>query len=527
MALGDAFARDATPSSGWVTEFLAHYDALDATLVLAGFPPTSPWWRSRIARFLTSGRSRWVLRVGRRGGKSSTLSRLLCAWMLWGPWTIPPGDTAMIAIVSVDREEAAKRLVTIVAILEALGVTHEKKAQAYEIHVPERRAAFAVKTCSLTGTVGFTSIAIFCDEQAKWNTKEDGANPAAQVMATLRPTMLTQPLAFEIDCSAPWGTDDYHAKLCADGDTAAQIYDHGATWEANPSPEATKERTRELEPDETEWKRAYGAIPSASLSGDWFGLALDAALGLPRCDEPTAEWIRYTLALDVDFSRDHLSYAVTSSRKVPADPRNPERPLRLTRIHETKAWALNGLPPRDVAFRVVEAVCAKYPSLKKRPRAIVNEDGASFQESARQAGLAIEVIKTGGHTKQSEAERYRALRMAMSDKSVQMPDAPGLIGELRGVRARATATGNEVIELPRIKKLEGGKMGPVCRVPAVMLAVSESLLWGAQAEPVQKTPETEQERARAAAVKEIVDRRRREWQKSPEHSMRQRMARMH
>ena len=102
MALGDAFARDATPSpsrgdatpsSGWVTEFLARYDALDATLVLAGFPPTSPWWRSRIARFLTSGRSRWVLRVGRRGGKSSTLSRLLVAWMLWGPWTIPPGDT--------------------------------------------------------------------------------------------------------------------------------------------------------------------------------------------------------------------------------------------------------------------------------------------------------------------------------------------------------------------------------------------------------------------------------------------------
>ena len=81
------------PASGaWVAQFLAHFDAMDADLVVRGFPPTSPWWRSRIERFLRSGKKRWVLRVGRRGGKSSTLSRLLTAWILWGPWSVPPGD---------------------------------------------------------------------------------------------------------------------------------------------------------------------------------------------------------------------------------------------------------------------------------------------------------------------------------------------------------------------------------------------------------------------------------------------------
>lgn len=35
----------------WQSAFLGHYDALDATLVTAGFPPTSPWWRSRIEAF--------------------------------------------------------------------------------------------------------------------------------------------------------------------------------------------------------------------------------------------------------------------------------------------------------------------------------------------------------------------------------------------------------------------------------------------------------------------------------------------
>jgi hypothetical protein len=63
----------------WLNAFLDRFDAMDRALVAAGFPATSPWWRSRLERFLRTGKKRWVLRVGRRGGKSSTLSRLLTA----------------------------------------------------------------------------------------------------------------------------------------------------------------------------------------------------------------------------------------------------------------------------------------------------------------------------------------------------------------------------------------------------------------------------------------------------------------
>ena len=67
-------------SGDWVTEFFERFDALDAAHVAAGFPACSTWWRKRFESFLRSGKKRWVLRVGRRGGKSSTLSRLLVAW---------------------------------------------------------------------------------------------------------------------------------------------------------------------------------------------------------------------------------------------------------------------------------------------------------------------------------------------------------------------------------------------------------------------------------------------------------------
>lgn len=508
--------RKSSHGPAWVTEFLERYDAMDRALVACGFPPTSPWWRSRIEKFLRSGKRRWVLRVGRRGGKSTTLSRLLTAWVLWGPWTIPPGDTAIVAIVSIEREEADKRMVTVEAILTALGVTYERKAQAKEIHIPERRAAFAVKTCSLTGTVGFTSIAIFCDEQAKWQTKEGGANPAKEVMGTLRPTMMTQPLAFEIDCSAPWGTDDYHAKLCDLGTTDAQEFDHGATWEANPSPETTEARTRNEEPDEKEWSRAYAAIPSASLSGDWFGLALDRCAESPRVTEERLDWVRYLLALDVDFSREHLAYAVVSSRARRGEP-------RITRIHETGMRKLEGKKPTEVAERVRLGVATRWGLIGRDGHAtgIIDQEGMSFAEQARGAGLNLLVVPWSGGTKAtSETERYRAVRVAMREGGLYLPeDSVELLRELRAVRCRTTATGNEIIELPR-QKVEDGKPGPLCRVPAVVLAVSELHLRGPQPEFVPKGSRNEQEAARDARVKEILARRKREWQKDPDGALR-------
>ncbi len=144
--------------------FLARYDALDAALVARGFPPTSPWWRAQIERFAHSDCRRWVIRAGRRAGKSSTLCRLAVAWALWGSWHVPPGDTAVIAFVSVDRSETAARLKTIAEILRALGIHVEPRGD--ELELPDRRLVFRVVTCSIKGTVGFTAVAV---PPTKWH----------------------------------------------------------------------------------------------------------------------------------------------------------------------------------------------------------------------------------------------------------------------------------------------------------------------------------------------------------------------
>ena len=87
---------------------LTHLDALDRTLVEAGFPAMSAWWRDALATFYASGRRQLVLRVGRRGGKSSTLSRVAVCEALYGEHPIPPGDVGVVAFVSVRREGTRK-----------------------------------------------------------------------------------------------------------------------------------------------------------------------------------------------------------------------------------------------------------------------------------------------------------------------------------------------------------------------------------------------------------------------------------
>jgi len=491
---------------------------LDRLLVQSGFPPCSPWWRGAIERFLLSGKRRWVLRVGRRGGKSSTLSRLFVVWVLFGDWYIPPGDTAVVAIVSIDRAEASQRLTTIEAILRALQVRFERVGQ--EILVPELRAKFSVKTCSTTGTIGFTSIALFGDEMARWESRDTAANPAREVMASLRPSMATQPNGFEIDCSAPWGTDDYHAELFDSGTNGEQVTDLAATWQANPT--LSEEDTRALEPDERLWSRAYAAIPGASVTGDWFGTALDVVIASPRVVEPVLPWVRYLVSIDPAFDKDHFGWAVSSCRTLPADPRLPDRARRLVRVHEAGQWAVNGARPVELAYRLRDEVCKKYhvgSVAEPDGTAWVISDqyeGQSFSDLARQAGIVLQIVPwTAGNSERTQIARYRSVRLAMREGALWLPDDPELAAELRQVGGKLLPSGNESIVLPRARK--GGHMD---RVSALVAGASELLLRSPQPEWTETPLLDPGQEEKAREVRRILEKRAREMQADPFAAMR-------
>jgi hypothetical protein len=243
--------------------FLARLWKMDAALVAAGFPATSPWWREQIERFVRRGCRRWVIRAGRRAGKSSTLCRLAVAWAWFGPWSVPPGDVAVIPFVSVSKDESGARLRTIATLLRTLGLPCEQRGDELEQR-GARAVVFRAIACTTSSVVGFTSVAVFGDEVARWEARDTAANPAREVLGSLMPTMATQPRGFAALCSSPWSVDDFHAELFEQGDTEHQTTSFAPTWIANPT--ITEAETHALEPDEKTWSREYAAEPGVTVS---------------------------------------------------------------------------------------------------------------------------------------------------------------------------------------------------------------------------------------------------------------------
>ena len=224
---------DAAETPSWPTTVLGCLQEIDRRLTGIGQHGISPWWWGVLEDFYASGRWLFVGRVGRRGGKSDTVAKVAIAEVLCGRHKVPLGDVGVVSIVSVDRKEAGKRVRTISAYLSALGIEH--KALTDEITLVERPYKIEVKTATVGGVSGFTSILCIGDEVGKWKDSDTGSNPADDVLASWKPTLLTMPDARMFLLSSPWAVDDAHARAFDKGTNDDQQAEWAPTWVAHPS----------------------------------------------------------------------------------------------------------------------------------------------------------------------------------------------------------------------------------------------------------------------------------------------------
>ncbi len=238
---------------------LARFAALVAALLANAWPVASPWWTATFTRFLRAGVRQLVARVGRRGGKSSFACIFAVAFALvyMTLGLVPPGDTGWVVFISVNIAEAGQRLRTIAKILTVVGVLHSVEGDT--ILLTGSNIGFRVQASTIASVSGWTTILVVADEVAKMRDAATGANPAAEVLAALRPTLATQPLGRIMLLSSPLGVEDAHAVAFDLGDNDFQVTAFAESWVANES--LTEAQCRELEPDSRLFDREYGARP--------------------------------------------------------------------------------------------------------------------------------------------------------------------------------------------------------------------------------------------------------------------------
>ncbi|MBR1120869.1 hypothetical protein JQ628_05015 [Bradyrhizobium lablabi] len=202
-----------------------------------------------------------VLVVGRRGGKSRVLALIatwLSAFVDYKPY-LDPGERGVVQVLAADRDQAKIILRYVKAFfkLPMLAKLIERETQ-FGLDLTNS-VAIEVTTASFRSVRGRTVVAALADEIAFWN--DEGANPDAEVIKAIRPSMATIPNAMLLLASSPYARKgvlwDMHRQYHGKDDPRVLSW-QAATEVMNPSIDP-KWLTEQYERDPVSASAEYGA----------------------------------------------------------------------------------------------------------------------------------------------------------------------------------------------------------------------------------------------------------------------------
>jgi hypothetical protein len=148
----------------------------------------------------------WAI-CGRRGGKTRIMATV-AAWLACFSDLRPhlgPGEAATVMLIAANRKQAR----TAMRYLRSLIVDHptlvrlviKETEEAIEL---TNRCVIEITTASFRTSRGYTVAAALADEAAFWIDDSDSANPAAEIIDSLRPAMATIPGAMLMVATSPY-----------------------------------------------------------------------------------------------------------------------------------------------------------------------------------------------------------------------------------------------------------------------------------------------------------------------------------
>ena len=248
---------------------------------------------------------------GRRAGKSLALAVFDCWIAAFCDHcdVLAPGETGIVLCISRDQRIARVIVDYIEGILHAspilAGLIANRTADTIEL---SNGISIEVRPANYKTLRGLTCVAVTCDEIAHWFTSVDFANPDVEILASLRPTLLTTrgPLLMASSAYAKRGElYDAYQKYYGSAGPPDILVAYGTSRDMNPSL-SEAEIEHELDRDPIRNRAEYlsefrddvtGFIPREiieSCVGDYHELPpnpgisyrcfIDAASGVPEGD---------------------------------------------------------------------------------------------------------------------------------------------------------------------------------------------------------------------------------------------------
>jgi len=366
---------------------------------------------------------------GRRSGKSKISSLLACYIATSRDWSrvLSPGEQGYIFLIANDKSQALilKRYITGI-LARSPGLQHLKKKElAWEIEL-NNRITLAVRTKNFRTLRGYTVVAAILEELAFWRSDES-ANPDYEVLAAIRPAMLTVKESMLIGISSAYAKRgllyDQYKKFY--GKASGPLIWKSSTVDMNPTVDK-KIIDEQIKSDPAKYKSEY----LSEFRGD-----IESYLGVDDLNRITARGV-YFRAYDDRF--DYFGFCDPSGGRVDS------MTLGISHVDEGKI-VVDQILERKPPFSPEEVVNEFSEVLKLFKISSIQSDryaGAWVQESFEKQGISVE------YSKLSASELYAAfIPVVMNDKAIIL-DIKKLKLQLANLERRTGEGGREKIDHP-------------------------------------------------------------------------------
>ena len=398
----------------------------------------------------------WAL--GRRSGKTTlaaTVGLWDCTMRPHLDEMVRPGETRYAVAVATNMAQARVLVSAARSIVErspalASLLDSDTEDELRFVLPSGARTALRAFPCNARGARGFPISTLVMDEAAHFLSETDGPAVAERVWNALAPaTAQFGEHARVIVSSTPYGPDGLFARLFDEakgGRLVGAVAQHATTADVNPSITVAFLAAEEAR-DPISFAAEYRAEFLAA--GDSF-IDLDRASVGGRGGAPPDAGTGWVAGLDPAFAARGDAFGVALVGR-----------SRLQKDHLIVGEVLALRPEGD--FTGALARCADIASLYGARLVTDQYSAAAVLDFLRRRGLHV---SQRSMTATSKTNIFGELRARLYERTLELPNHPGLLGELRRLQTRFRA-GSAAVTNPRV----GGSHGDMAQ--ALALAVFE------------------------------------------------------
>lgn len=376
----------------------------------------------------TSAAKEVWLCIGRRGGKSRIIS-LIAVWLAcffdYRPY-LAPGEKGTVQIIAADKRQARTVLRYIKAFLQftpmLARMIESENAESISL---TNNIVIEVLPASYRATRGYTVVATLLDEIAFFRTDEDSASPDSEIVAAIRPSMITIPNAMLLAASSPYARRgtlfDAHKKYFGKDGPILVVQADTATVNPLVNQQIIADA---YEQDATSASAEYGAHFRNDLESFVSLDVVQACVAKGIFERPPRSGVKYFGFADPSGgSSDSFTLAIAHK---------DSDSMILDAVRET-------LPPFSP-----EAVCAHYAHLLATYgiNSIIGDKYASLWPVEAFGKVGIKFVQAA----RPKSDLYGTLLPLLNSRRVTLLDNRRLIAQLAGLDRRTARGGRDSID---------------------------------------------------------------------------------